>query len=659
MLNKKLLHQYADPGLTIPANHGLLYAEQVSYIVRTAVRIIDHHRILLLYVYDREQLLQGISAPRWTVFQQGRDDYITLERLDGCTKWRSARFTCLSRDYWFTSKCAFYSHQDEARVSKYFRSSSPGFVPLIRAQSDIQYERLAKRQRQRDRKILKRMRAIQALPRNLNTWIHRSVMPAYFFYDYSRRKAVSGTCSACGTPITLTDVKYNGKAVCPHCGRELTMKSRGRCKRIYDQDTCQVVQRIGTSELVIRIIKVHYQYSGDTPREYVHENARIFLSVDEAGKVCYDSYYYKYSPHELTPWKQGERPILYPYQYYFEADTCGHVYPGNLPQALAGTPWQYCPVKLFCEHSHEPMQLAPFLNAHVRHPRFEHLLKTGFFELAAGLAYGSCSSGILDETQNRTHHILQVAPEDVPLLKEMDVSPSTLRGFQPYSQQHLKGRQELLRWTLAHDVKHDVDKILPHLTVHKFLRYMDSQYAFLQFRRTQHGGRRYDNMQALVTEYRDYLEMCGKENYDMKNSFVLFPKDLQKAHDIVAARIQHRVDAKARRKFRAVYKRVGDSLDFESQGMRIVCPAAPRDIIAEGQALHHCVGSYVNRIDDEKCLILFVRRCEDIAKPFYTIELRNREVVQLKGVGNTRATPEVQAFVDLWTREVLRSEKAA
>ena len=159
MLNKKLLHQYADPGLTIPANHGLLYAEQVSYIVRTAVRIIDHHRILLLYVYDREQLLQGISAPRWTVFQQGRDDYITLERLDGCTKWRSARFVNLNRDYWFTSKCAFYSQQDEARVSKYFRSSSPGFVPLIRAQSDIQSERLAKRQRQRDRKVLKRMRA--------------------------------------------------------------------------------------------------------------------------------------------------------------------------------------------------------------------------------------------------------------------------------------------------------------------------------------------------------------------------------------------------------------------------------------------------------------------------------------------------------------------
>lgn len=198
-MNKKSLRQFAGPGWAIPSGHGLLYAEQVSYIVRTAVRIIDHHRILLLYVYDRERLLQGISAPRWTVFQS-HAEYITLEQDGGHSKWRSARFTRLNRDYWFTSKCAFFSQQDEARVSKYFRSSSPGFVPLIRAQSDIQYERLAKRQRQRDRKILKRMRAIQALPRNLNTWIRRSVMPAYFFTITAAGKPSAGPVPPAGPP---------------------------------------------------------------------------------------------------------------------------------------------------------------------------------------------------------------------------------------------------------------------------------------------------------------------------------------------------------------------------------------------------------------------------------------------------------------------------
>ena len=659
-MNKKSLRQFANPGWAIPPGHGLLHAEQVRYIVRTAVRIIDHHRILVLYVYDREQALRGDSRPHWTMFQQGRDDYITLEHdSDGRSKWRASCFDNLNRDCFFTSKCAFYSQQDEARVSKYFRSTRPGFSALYKAQADIQAARLKARLRQRDKAILERMRALRALPRNLESWVRRSVMPAYFFYDYSKRKQTTGTCSSCGGSITLTGARNGSKTVCPHCGRELIMKSRGRNKNIYDRDTCQVIQRIGPDELVIRIIKVHYNYSGDTHSENIYENARIFLRLNESGKVCQDNYYYKYGPHELTPWRQGSRPVFYPYQYCFEADVCGHVYTGNLPQALAGTPWQYCPVKPFYEQFHERMELVPFFNAHIEHPRFEHLMKIGFYRLAEDLAYRGYDFSTLDETQNRTHRILRVAPEDVSFLKEIDVGLSTLRAFQKHSQENLKGRQELFRWTKKHEVVHDVDKILPHMTVHKFLRYMDSQYAFLKFRKNPGGTMRYKEMQDLVREYRDYLEMCTQEHYDMKNDFVLFPKDLQKAHDVVAGRIKHRADAKARRKFKAMYQRIGSSLDFESNGMKIICPATPSDLIAEGQALHHCVGSYTRRVASGESLILFLRRCEDIAKPFYTIEVQEQEVVQLKGANNTDATPEVQKLVDCWAREVLRGKRAA
>ena len=70
-------------------------------------------------------------------------------------------------------------------------------------------------------------------------------------------------------------------------------------------------------------------------------------------------------------------------------------------------------------------------------------------------------------------------------------------------------------------------------------------------------------------------------------------------------------------------------------------------------------GSYTKRVAVGECLILFLRRCENIDKPFYTIELREREVVQLKGANNTDATPEVQKFVECWTREVLQRKMAA
>lgn len=76
-------------------------------------------------------------------------------------------------------------------------------------------------------------------------------------------------------------------------------------------------------------------------------------------------------------------------------------------------------------------------------------------------------------------------------------------------------------------------------------------------------------------------------------------------------------------------------------------------IVAEGNALHHCVGSYVERIAEEECIILFLRRCANECKPFYTIEVRRQEVVQVRGAGNCGMTPEVEAFVTAWKQRAL------
>ena len=77
--------------------------------------------------------------------------------------------------------------------------------------------------------------------------------------------------------------------------------------------------------------------------------------------------------------------------------------------------------------------------------------------------------------------------------------------------------------------------------------------TFLQFRLTLYKAQRYRSMQALVTEYKDYLDVCVKQGYDMSNSFILYPKDLQKAHDKVAHRIQMKADAQLRRDFQVAY----------------------------------------------------------------------------------------------------------
>ena len=166
-------------------------------------------------------------------------------------------------------------------------------------------------------------------------------------------------------------------------------------------------------------------------------------------------------------------------------------------------------------------------------------------------------------------------------------------------------------------------------------------------------------MQDLVSEYRDYLDMCHKPGYDMKNSFVLYPKDLQKSHDKAARRIKHRKDAKIKRDFIAVYQKLSGRLDFEKDGLKIVYPDTPDDVIKEGHALHHCVGGYVERAANKECVILFLRKSSDEEKPFYTIEVQGQKAVQVRGTGNCSMTPEVEAFITDWEQRVLSARLPA
>lgn len=184
------------------------------------------------------------------------------------------------------------------------------------------------------------------------------------------------------------------------------------------------------------------------------------------------------------------------------------------------------------------------------------------------------------------------------------------------------------------------------------MRYLDMQYGFLRLRRTQYGNLRYSSMQDLVSEYRDYLEICQKLNYDLKNS-LLYPKDLQKSHDKAAHRLKHKADVKTKREFIAAYKDISEQLCFERDGLKIICPSVPDDVIAEGHALHHCVGSYIDRIVRKECMILFVRKCCEETKPFYTVEIRGQKVVQVRGVRNCAATSEVQGFIDAFKQQAL------
>lgn len=479
-------------------------------------------------------------------------------------------------------------------------------------------------------------------------------MPAYFLCDHaSARKPVTGLCTACGHEVTPERAEHNKGTACPHCRHKLTVKSRAKFNRFFDRDTVQVIQQTAPGELVVRVFKVYYTYEKDAaPAQRIYEAARIFARLGPDGQAVFEPYHL--DSGDLTDWKPGLRAEYTCYQYQFDGDLCGHVYRVNLPQALAGTPWQHCPIEQFCQYADGPMALLPFLRGYLEHPRLEHLIKTGFCALAADLVYRHTSNGLLDEHQNRTHQILGVAAEDVDFLRELDINAAGLETFRQYA--GIKDRQQLIRWQRERRVNRDVLPILDRTTAHKLMKYVDGQFALL------HPGDksgRYTKPQDVVSEYRDYLELCATLDYAAKSKSVLFPKDLQKAHDQAAKQVKLQHDELTRRNFEEAYRRITGRLDFTQDGLQIVYPTSLKSLKEEGSALHHCVGTYGDRIANRECIVLFLRRCSEPEKPYYTIEVRDGHIVQLRGLQNCAATPEVQRFADAWERSVLQAPAVA
>ena len=63
-IDKRKCRKYAEVGLKMNRNCGMLHAEGIKHIIRTAVKNIGGHRMLVMYVYPREKAASGAFTPR-------------------------------------------------------------------------------------------------------------------------------------------------------------------------------------------------------------------------------------------------------------------------------------------------------------------------------------------------------------------------------------------------------------------------------------------------------------------------------------------------------------------------------------------------------------------------------------------------------------------
>lgn len=664
-IDKRACRKFAMPELEFNLNEGVLHVESCPYIIRTAVRNIAGQRILVLYIYQRESILAGSIKPRWVMFHS-RDDFATLSfREDAKATWQCSTLGSLDRIGGFDSKCAFYRQQDESRVARFCKCERGAVSMLGYLQRLISYRKELERKWKKQRAIIDRMKYVPVLPRDLKGFIHREVMPQYIFYDYQRKAPGHAYCTACRHEVRIAAAKHNTSGLCPRCKKKITFKCRGRRGRIFDRETVQVLQKAEGNGLVLRIIKVYRSFAdSDIPNHFeIWENARQFITLSSSGQCSVDAYYYHYKAgYDLTPWCNGYRPVFDRWKYNFTADMSGILYQRNLSDTLKDTPWAYSQLEAFSGIA-SFSGVATFLSAYIKRPKIEHLIKMKLYRLVSGIIYGGYSYSALQAINfngENMRAILGIDRPYFPLLRELNPSIDQLHLIRQLLQADHKPSTEQIKWFIASKISNaDAAKeLLAHMSVHKLQRYVEQQFApedEAALKRVD-----YYKINTLITDYHDYLCMCKELQYDVKNSFILFPRELKAAHDSVAKTLKDKRTAEHEKAIAGSFDEWQKRYQYQSKELMMIPPHSAKEIVDEGAALHHCVRLYVKNVAEKKSVILFVRSVDEPDKSLCTIEVKDGQVTQARGFDNEEPPAQITAFIEQWKQRVLyASDKAA
>ena len=147
----------------------------------------------------------------------------------------------------------------------------------------------------------------------------------------------------------------------------------------------------------------------------------------------------------------------------------------------------------------------------------------------------------------------------------------------------------------------------------------------------------------------DYWRMAELVGRDLADPAVRWPENLLEAHDRMSATAEQFEAQEVAVKFRIRRKQLA-RYAFQWRGLLIRPAASQRELVAEGDVLHHCVGTYAKDYANGETAIFFVRRVKEPKNSYFTLELDEGKLVvrQNRGRRNCARTKEVEELEAVW-----------
>lgn len=658
-------------------------------VIVTQRKRADGCNTLVLNVYQISGRNKRDISLEFRVFCQ-KEDFITLDMESG--KWRTGalinlicRETGWSSYWWSYEQLEFASDADAEKakntlqrwVSRESRNEDrTAFSYLDQYQENVKAARLAKKHKKETDVIDAEMEQFGELPDDYQTFVEETVFKNenYIFYSLPKKRAY---CTSCKNTFILDNkhlrhatigvwnsrdiVKHNCTVCCPYCGKFLKAKSEGISRmQLFSVEWSVLVQPCGEKVLVRYFCHTKdFRTSFIKPKIETHEGYRTVHTADGVKDYMWDRYkmtddvrwcYYHDRACSWIPVSETVAPR-------------GRItlYNCTLQEAVDGTCMKYSVPDIFIENVVEgcgrehgyntPWLVDNYFNFYRKHPYIEQLLKVGFYKMADEL---------MDSYHYESFHMNE---GQSTILATLGINKNQFRMLRRVGN---PGMRDLQILQYKPDLKWEEYEILRYVRDDGWADMWKKYIDFMQYT-TIYKLDKYINSQKIAhqNDYFDYAGWLEKMGYDMRNEFNLFPKNFKQAHDEKSREYVRFKDRQARedtKRFNCVLKKLRkdtagvDAMNLNIAGLFIRLPNKLEELKTEGEALHHCVATYMEKVRKGETMIFFIRQKSAPEKPYYTLEWHGR-VIQCRGSNNCDMTPEVKAFVQIFQEKMTEYEK--
>jgi len=570
-------------------------------------------RILVMDIYSTNGELQ------FRIFQT-KKEFITLEG----NKWRKSKLINLFN--WYFQPTFITTSESKAAIKKYLKTDEEPIDAVKSLQEAIRKAELDNRHKAELDWIDEHMKPVRAVPGDFKRWINDEALikSRYIIYEYSSRKMMKGICTHCHAEVLVEKPKHNAEGACPSCKSTVIYKAKGKANNIVDKCTVQLLQK-HPEGVVIREFSAEKRYfsSGDSNLTYSENNRTI------VGKEILYFAWDNYKNSGICRWCSGSWGI-----------NPGPLYTRNLKKALSGTEFKYSGLTEIAS-SHKNVSAIEYLRTYQLGPALEYLSKLKLHNLVISVLYKYKSSyrtgDIVNLKGRNPKEVLKISTEGLNRAIKLNVSMNELRLLQISEREGVHIPDEIFK-DVAEDFGYyyeDLIKISKLSTLHQLLKYLK-------------------NKKVNFGDYRDYISMAKKLNWNIEDSFILFPRHFKQAHDQAQSLVKVKESYAENLIIKKMYEDLNKQLSFSSEEYSIRLPMSAKEIIREGHELHHCVGNYIQNVAKGKTLILLIRKKANPFSPYYTLELdpKEKNIKQVRGKSNCNPDEDITKLLENYKKNI-------